>query len=217
MKEKSAKRFNINHIITQVLRILLIASTIYSVYLADYVVALGAFVATIISFIPSIIKRNYKVAIPWIFEFFIVLFLLLHVISTEFGLYDIYFWSWAAHFTVTVFIAILAFTIVYTLDFTKKIKLSIGMIGFFTIILAIAVGATWEIGEFFSDNLLGTTAQSDAFQPPLIDTMWDLVFDTIAGIVAAILGMIYVKYDRKLGGIIKPFIKIIRGEGRMNG
>jgi len=211
MKNKeNTKKFEINYIITHILRSLLIVSTIYSIYIADYLFAFGSLIATIISFIPSIIERNYKIAIPWIFEFFIVFFLFMHTISVQFKLYDIFLWSWAAHFAVTAFIAVLAFTIVYTFDFTKKIKLSVVMIGFFTVIFALAVGAVWEIGEFSLDQLLGTNTQGDAFQSPLIDTMVDLIFDLLAGVIVAILGMIYVEYDRKLGGIIKPFIKIIK-------
>ncbi len=46
------------------------------------------------------------------------------------------------HFFGSAIVAVLAFITVYTLNF---------MIGFFTFVFAIAIGALWEIGEFFCD------------------------------------------------------------------
>lgn len=55
------------------------------------------------------------------------------------------------HFFGSAIVAVLAFITVYTLNFIKKIKLNFFMIGFFTFVFAIAIGALWEIGEFFCD------------------------------------------------------------------
>jgi hypothetical protein len=69
-----------------------------------------------------------------------------------------------------------------------------------------AMGVTWEIGEFLSDQILLTQAQHG-----LNDTMLDLIFDLIGGGVVSILGMIYLKYTPK-----ERFIKEMGIDDRLN-
>ena len=56
---------------------------------------------------------------------------------------------------------------------------------FMVIIFAMAMGATWEIIEFSMDTFLGTNEQFDGLR----GTMLDLIFDAIAGILTAIIGV----------------------------
>ena len=93
------------------------------------------------------------------------------------------------HIYGTMLIALLGFMFVYTLYYTGKIKLSLRMIAVFTFLFAMAVGGLWEIAEFSTDRVLGTNAQMDS----LADTMGDLIFDGVGGILVAFLGMWYVR------------------------
>jgi hypothetical protein len=53
------------------------------------------------------------------------------------------------------------------------------------------VGSLWEMAEFSVDILFGKDTQKG-----LIDTMWDLVYDLLGGLVIASFGMIYVRYSK---------------------
>ena len=119
------------------------------------------------------------------------------------------------HFLGTAVIALIALIIVYALNMTKQVKLSGFMIGFFTVIFALAIGSVWEISEFLIDGILGTDLQRDYISDPIIDTMNDLIWDGIAGLFVAIVGTTtHIIKKRKL---IKPFTdlikKIIKEEG----
>jgi hypothetical protein len=100
-------------------------------------------------------------------------------------------WDVILHLFSTAVISMLAFMIVYTLHYTKKLRLSIPLVGFFTVTFAMFVGSLWEILEYAVDIFFKTSAQKG-----LGDTMLDLIYDLIAGIIVACLGMFYVRYSK---------------------
>ncbi len=64
-------------------------------------------------------------------------------------------------------------------------------------LITLGLGALWEIAEFAGDQLLGMHAQGSPEMGPLTDTMWDLIMDGLGGVLAAVLGPIYMKHSRK--------------------
>lgn len=168
----------------------------YEVYKGEYLFAVGAIAAVGISLVPSIVERNYRVTLPFELDMLITLSLFLHTFLGE-GL-DFYqrfaHWDKLLHVYGGSVVAILGFIIVYTLHYTRKVRLSIPLIGLFTVIFALAVGALWEIGEFTVDSAFTRHTQDS-----LPDTMWDLIDDLIGGTVAAALGMLYVRYTNPSG------------------
>ncbi|MBS3108848.1 hypothetical protein J4409_03165 [Candidatus Woesearchaeota archaeon] len=200
---KSLKDITLNSLLSIILKIALIILFPYLIYKQQYLFALSALIAIILSLIPAMLKRNYNINLPWGIDFLITFALYLHTLGLTFKWYKtIPYYDILTHVLGTVVIALLGFIIVYTLHFTRKVRLSIPLIGLFTVVFAIAVGSLWEIGEFATDKLLGTEAQRGNF-----DTMKDLIFDTLAGIVTAIAAMFYVRYapKYKLSEIIHPF------------
>jgi len=190
------------------LRILLILSTIYLILKQDYPFAFISMVATLLAFAPVLINWKYKVNLPWSIEFLIAFILYMHIFGAALDLYDkIYLWSPLMHFLLTALTALLAFIIVYTLNLTKQVKISNFMIGFFTVIFSLAIGALWEILEFAIDSNLGTHLQSDFGLPAIVDTMWDLIWDGIAGIFVALIGTSLVKGYHEL---VHPFEMLIK-------
>ena len=208
-KEIIKMEINWRKAIIYLLRIALVFITIYLIYKKDFLFAFVALMATLLAFSPEFIGKNYKVTFPFIIEFLIAFALLLHIYGALSGWYkNISFFSSFMHFLGTAVIALLAFIIVYTLNLTKQVKLSEFMIGFFTVIFALAIGAVWEIIEFILDMILGTNLQADYMATPIMDTMNDLIWDGIAGLFVAIIGTTtYIIKERKL---IKPFIDIVK-------
>jgi len=163
----------------------------YEVYRGELLFVAGTVAAVGISLVPSIVERNYRVTLPFELDLLITLSLFLHTFLGE-GM-DFYqrfaHWDKLLHLYGGSVVAVLAFVTVYTLHYTHKVRLSIPLIGFFTVIFALAVGALWEIGEFTVDNVFMRQTQDN-----LADTMWDLIDDLVGGTVAAALGMLYVRY-----------------------
>jgi hypothetical protein len=65
--------------------------------------------------------------------------------------------------------------------FAPRLRLPLALRMAVGILVALGVGAGWEIGEFASDRILGSFTQSG-----LDDTMFDLIFDLLGGGLAAL-------------------------------
>jgi uncharacterized membrane protein YjdF len=98
---------------------------------------------------------------------------------------------------------------------SEKIKTSPKTVAIFSFAFALAMGALWEIVEFSIDMIFGPISngvlmQSGRFfwtniQGGLVDTMKDLIDDSIGGIFSAVMGYLYIK--RESGIVVKPIMK----------
>ena len=84
------------------------------------------------------------------------------------------------------------FLIIYTFYATGKMQSSPFLIILFSTTLSLSVGMLWEIVEFLIDLLLGGYLEH-AMQPGLLDTMQDLIADTLGALVIAVLTYIHLK------------------------
>lgn len=170
--------------------------------------------ALLISLIPAIVNRSYDTNLPWSLDFLLTLWVAFAVLG-EIRFYNsIWWWDDFLHFGGTAVLVYLAFVLVYALNFTKKIRLSIPLIGFFTFLFGVAFGAIWELAEFYFWQTTGTDALGMGvppdFQLGLFDTFSDLKLDLFGSTLVALFGMHYVATQRhlKLREWMRPFVKI---------
>ena len=76
-----------------------------------------------------------------------------------------------------------------------KVKASPFMIAVFSFAFAMAIGAVWEIFEFTMDHFFGFNMQKSG----LTDTMADLIVNGVGATLAAIVGYLYLKRNKKDG------------------
>lgn len=179
-------------ILSWLLKLLMIALLPIEFYNGEYLFFIATVAAIVISIVPSLVQHNYDVTLPFELDLLITLSLFLHTFMGE-GL-DFYkrVWIWdnILHFYGSAVVGLLAFVTVYTLHYTKKLRLTLPLIAFFTITIAMAAGGIWEICEFAIDKLF-----TKATQDSLDDTMWDMVLDLTGAVLIAGLGLLYVKYS----------------------
>jgi uncharacterized membrane protein YjdF len=82
------------------------------------------------------------------------------------------------------------------------------VMAFFVVIMAMAIGVTWEFMEWGSDIYTGSWAQRGNQ-----DTMGDLLIDTLGGIVMAIIGVLLVKRG-EMGKATEGLGKVIGSTGQ---
>ncbi len=173
------------------MKLLMVLLLPVAVIKGDYLFSVLTVVSIAISLVPSLLERSYRVTLPFELDLLITLSIFLNTFMGE-GL-DFYQKVWlydkALHVYGSAVVGLLAFVVVYTLNYTRKVRLSLPLIGIFTVTFAMAMGGLWEIGEFTVDSLFGKSTQNG-----LVDTMWDLINDLIGGIITAAIGMAYVKY-----------------------
>jgi hypothetical protein len=203
---------SINSTISWILKILIAFTTIYFFLNQNFLLGIFAILVLAISLIPAAVNRSYNINLPWSLDFWLTLWLALCV----FGSVDFYkrfsWWDNFLHFSGTTVLVYLAFVLIYALNFTNKIRLSIPLIGFFTFLVGIAFGALWEIAEFLIWRITGhnTLTIGGNIEESFYDTFSDLQLDVLGALVAAIFGMKFVARQRhiKLHEYMQPFVKI---------
>lgn len=167
----------------------------WEVYQGNYLFSAAVALVFLLSLIPSLVQHNYRITLPFELDLLLTSMIFLHTFFGEsLDFYEKYwFWDKALHLYGGGVVALLAFVTVYTLHYTRKVRLTIPLIGMFTVIFALAAGAAWEIGEFSVDMLFARNTQKG-----LENTMFDLINDFIGGVFAAGLGMAYVRYSKPM-------------------
>ncbi len=175
------------------MKLLMVGMIPYEVLRGGYLFPVLILIAVLASLVPSVVERNYNISLPFELDLLVTLSLFLHIFLGE-GLefYNRYWiWDKLLHVYGSGVIAIIAFVVVYSLHYTKKLRLTLPLIMLITFSFAMAMGAMWEIGEFLVDVTFGKHAQKG-----LTDTMVDLIDDLIGGVIVAVMGALYVRFSR---------------------
>jgi len=181
--------------ISLLLKVALLVMLILSLVRMDFFLIFSSVIALFFAFLPSIIERNYKINLPNEFETFVILFLFLHFALGEMrGFYEkIAWWDLMMHSSSAIMLGMLGFMIVYTLFYTREVRCSPLFAAIFTFSFVLALGAVWELFEFSMDVLLNFNMQKSG----LIDTMTDLLLDTIGALFSSVFGYLYITKKRK--------------------
>lgn len=159
------------------------------------IVALGVFLNLFLSFLPAIVERNARKTLPWTLDFFVAFALLLHTAGIAFDLYHNptwFFWDEITHFLGSIVIGMIAFHLVFTLNFLGKVVMSIPMMALFLFLSAMGIGGIWEILEFWSDAFLGTNTQLS-----LAETIRDLQFNALGALAISAISARYFLRKRR--------------------
>jgi uncharacterized membrane protein YjdF len=100
---------------------------------------------------------------------------------------------------------LIGFVLIFMMFQGDKFAAPPSAIAFFAFCFAVAIGATWEIFEFGMDQLFGLNMQKSG----LVDTMGDLIVDSIGALIGAGAGYAYLR-GKQLGGmtgVIEDFIR----------
>lgn len=180
-------------IISYILQGIIFITILFSVYRQHWLTAVALTGILFLTFLPAIIRRSYKVCLPMEFDLITILFVFLAVFLGEvYTLYTkIWWWDVALHTSAGFLIGIGGFVLVYVLNEERDVhvKMRAGFVALFAFAFSLAFGGVWEIFEFGMDSFFGLNMQKSG----LVDTMWDLIVDSIGALIIAILGYIYLK------------------------
>jgi len=180
-------------IASYILKIIMIILFILALLKGELAWTVGAAIALFLTFVPTILERNFHITLPFILEFLIVLALFLHIGGNVFNFYYVIpRYDDIAHFVSSSLVAFIAFTIVYILDkYWEGLHMDMYAMAYLVIVTTMAFGVVWEVFEWTADLITGGHEQWS-----LNDTMSDLVIDSIGGIVMAFIGIILIKTGR---------------------
>lgn len=211
MKDKKVKQKDSGRTMANILRILFGVSIITSIVARNYLNLFIGIVSLFTTFLPYIIAKKGHIVLPPSFQIIILSFIFGANYLGELKEYYIkyFWWDKMLHTLSGIMLGFLGFLLIYILNNEEKVNvyLSPFFMALFAFSFAVCTGALWEIFEFTMDSLFGFNMQKSG----LVDTMWDLIVDTIGAIVSSTSGYIYVKYNEE--GIYK---RMFSKFGRMN-
>ncbi|UCB58419.1 MAG: hypothetical protein JSV67_07405 [Thermoplasmatales archaeon] len=176
-------------ILSYTLKIIMIVFLIISIWKLHWIWIFGCSLTLIVSFVPTILKRNYQITLPLVLEILIIIALILHVGGGLLGAYGISHYDTLTHFVSSFLVAFLAFVIIYILDeYWDGLMMDKYAMAFVVIIATIAMGVIWELNEWITDIIFGTHEQWG-----YTDTLKDLFIDALAGFVMAVIGVTMIK------------------------
>ncbi|MBU0466864.1 MAG: hypothetical protein KJ718_02270 [Nanoarchaeota archaeon] len=190
-----------------IIRAILLIAFAFSIYEKRWALLFMISLNFLITFLPKLFEKKYRVNIPIEFETLILLFAFASLFLGEVRDYYVRYWWWDAvlHVGSGVALGFAGFIILYVLYKGNKINARPITIVLFSFCFAMAIGAVWEIFEFGMDQIFGLNMQKSG----LIDTMWDLIVDGLGAIFASVVGYIYLKRGEVffIDKIIKRFVR----------
>ncbi|PIN92676.1 hypothetical protein COU56_04115 [Candidatus Pacearchaeota archaeon CG10_big_fil_rev_8_21_14_0_10_31_9] len=188
------------------IRLTLVFAMISSIITQSWTALFVTILVLILTFLPYILEVSYKINLPLEFEFISVMFIYAAIFLGEVHDYYTYYWWWdiILHGGSAIAMGFVGFTIMYVLYRGKKITARPSTIATFSFSFALAIGALWEIVEFTVDQTFGLNMQRSG----LVDTMWDLILDSVGALIASSLGYLYIKRREVfiISGVMKRFI-----------
>ena len=151
----------------------------------------AALVSILMSELPSLFRRDLKIVLPVELNLWIVTALFIHVLGSFSGFYDnLPGWDHLTHAMSASLIAALGFILVASIDkYAESIYLPPAFLALLIVMLTMAVGVVWELMEYLIDTTTGSHLQYS-----LDDTMKDMLFDTIGGLLVAAGGAYYLSH-----------------------
>ena len=186
--------------VSYLLQLTLIIAILYSIYKHDW---LNTFLTSgifLLSSMPSILRRSYKVRLPVEIDLVVIIFVYASLFLGGMQGYYIRFWWWdvVLHASSGILLGFAGFLLVYILNTQKKIQIHMKpiFVALFSVAFAVLLGVIWEIFEFTMDSFFGLNMQ--VRQSGVVDTMWDLIMDLSGALAVAVVGYIYMRRERHL-------------------
>lgn len=200
MRIKLPPRTTLFQHISLVLRIIAVLAGVYQLVFGEKGIGFFTLLSVAAITVPAFVTRGRIKTIPLEFELiFVVMVLLQLVIGETLDFYDnVPNYDKFVHFSLPLFIGFMSFIVAYALDQANKLTVSPLLLLSVLVFFTLGVGATWEIIEYTSDQLLDPIfpnlhqLQGNSPESAIHDTMQDLILDFIGGIFGALLGLRYI-------------------------
>ncbi|WP_128475838.1 hypothetical protein [Halorussus pelagicus] len=181
--------------VTRAMEVGLVVILLAGLYRRNIGVVVNAGIAFAITFLPAILERDYDIPMDAGLTLWITTAVFLHALGTL-GPYrnpSLWWWDHMTHALSSSLVAAIGYATTRALDeHTDDIYLPPRFTFVFILLFVVAFGVVWEVIEFGVGGL-ATILGSDKIltQFGLEDTMKDLLFDTVGGVLVAIWGAAY--------------------------
>lgn len=198
----AADRFRVGFMLF--MQVAFIAAFFLSLYERAWLTSFVAAVALLVVWLPSFLERSFQTHVPLEFELLLNIFIYGSIFLGEMQGFYTRFWWWdlVLHGGSGIALGFLGFLILFSLYRTERLDMRPSLLALFSFCFALALGVLWEIFEFLMDSAFGFSMQKSG----LLDTMSDLIVNTIGAGIAAASGYFYMRYRWRGIGLFEHFL-----------
>ena len=190
-------------IILIAIRVILLVEAVVSALAQAWPQVLIALATLGLTYLPDRAARFAGVRLPRSFLALSAAFIFATLFLGEVADFYERYWWWdvVLHFGSALSFGLFAFLLIFMLFEGDRYAAPPWAIAFLSACVALAIGAVWEIFEFFMDQTFGMNMQKSG----LVDTMWDLIVDTAGAGLGGLAGFAYLKGVQL--GLIDEFVE----------
>ena len=146
--------------------------------------------ALAVTFLPGVLKRDYRLSLSPVLTLWITVAVFLHVLGML-GLYEeFWWWDHLTHMLSATLVAGVGYATARAFDeYSDAVYFPPRFMFVYVFLFTLAAGVVWEVLEFaarMGARLVGV--QPVLIQYGLSDTIIDLIFDAVGGVLVAVFG-----------------------------
>ncbi|SMX38236.1 hypothetical protein [Octadecabacter ascidiaceicola] len=167
-----------------------------------------------LTFLPERFARFFGIRLPRSVLTAIVVFIFATLFLGEVADFYEKFWWWdvALHFTSALSFGAMGFLLIFMLFEGDRYAAPPWALALLAFCVGLSIGALWEVFEFSMDQFFGMNMQKSG----LVDTMKDLIIDSIGAAIGAFSGYLYLK-GRQFGGVGRVLEQFVDANKRWYG
>jgi hypothetical protein len=185
--------------LTWLIQAVLVVSLVLFLLLHNWENVFLTLVVIALTLVPAFLFRHYRVIIPPEFQLVSALFVFLALFlgSARDFYYRFWWWDLVLHTASGFLLGIVGFLVLFLLNQTERLPPGVkpAFLCFFGVTFAVTLGVLWEIFEF-AVGRLWPAVDMQSTGTGVVDTMKDLIVDTLGAVVVALMGYAYLKTGR---------------------
>lgn len=182
------RTIHVKHVIASYsMKIVILATLLLAIREQQWLWVLGSVIGIIIGFIPTLLKKDYHITLPWSIELLIASVFALNMIGILLkAYYTIPGYTALTQLLISILIAFFAFAIIFILDeYWDGLKMDKNAMAFVVVMTTMASAVILEFIKWF--NIFGRK------QTSVEGVLTCLLISTIGGIIMAAIGVNLIK------------------------
>ena len=185
--------------LTWILQVLLVIGLVLFLLRRNWENVFLTTIVILLTLVPVFLFRRYRVIVPPEFELVAALFVFLSLFlgSALDFYYRFWWWDLVLHTASGFLLGIIGFVVLFVLNQTDRLPPGMrpSFLCLFGVTFAVTLGVLWEIFEFAMDRFW-PQLDMQSTGTGVVDTMKDLIVDTIGAVLVAGMGYAYLKTGR---------------------
>lgn len=184
---------NWQRLLIHAIRAGLAAIVVYGLLTVDVGIVSNGAAMLAITVVPTLLRRRYEIPFDSGLVLWIALVVFMHAIGSLYIYERSFWWHNVTHPLSATLVGAVGYVAIRSLDEHRDdVHVPPELLPGFVVLFVLSFGIFWEIGEFAQDVVAGYTGlQMPLAQHGLHDTMTDVVFNTVGGIVVGLWGLPY--------------------------